>query len=92
MDNFKEFMQDNFSWVTRLFRSTRFWALFFSALAVSGLDIPPEWQAGIYFLAAFTYAGTTAYEDAAQKGAAVEVVFDTPAVELDVEDIDTPVE
>jgi len=71
MENFKEFMQDNFGWLLAVLRSRKFWVLLFSALASYGLDITPELQALIIMVAGIVFASLTAYEDVASKTPAV---------------------
>lgn len=78
MEKFKAFMLENFGWLLGLLRSRKFWVLLFAALASYGLDITPELQALIILAAGVIFSGLTAWEDAAQKGAAVEVVFEPP--------------
>jgi len=92
MDNFKKFMLDNFGWLLAVLRSRKFWVLLLSVMGSYGVDITPELRALIMLVAGIVFAATTAWEDAAQKGAAVEVVWETPGIEMDVEDTATPVQ
>lgn len=52
----------------RLLNSSKFWAVFFAALASSGLDISAEWRAFIILIGGVVYAMATAYEDGKAKG------------------------
>ena len=63
----KTFAVDNFSWVVRILRSSKFWVLFLGVLAAYGLDIKPELFDLMVFLAPLLWAGFTALEDYALK-------------------------
>ena len=65
----KEFAMQGFSFNYALKKflimltSRKFLVLLFAALAVSGLDIPAEWQAIAFMVAATIYAAFTAAEE-----------------------------